>query len=48
MEQFLLGHGDRIIDILGAEVDRLERRVKVSYNMLLLSVSECDNIERAY
>lgn len=29
MEKFLLEHGEQVIDILGAEVDRIELEIKV-------------------
>ena len=29
MERFLLEHGEQVVDILGAEVDRLELEIKV-------------------
>lgn len=29
MEKFLLEHGEQVIDVLGAEVDRIELEIKV-------------------
>ena len=29
MEKFLLDHGEQVIDVLGAEVDRIELEIKV-------------------
>ncbi len=29
MEKFLLEHGEQVVDILGAEVDRIELKIKV-------------------
>lgn len=41
LETFMLKHGENIIDTLGAEVDRLEKELKVRYiyknNMLTVS-----------
>lgn len=31
LETFMLKHGENIIDTLGAEVDRLEKELKVRY-----------------
>ena len=36
MEKFLLEHGEQVIDILGAEVDRIELEIKV-----WLSLQKC-------
>lgn len=30
LEQFMLEHGEQIIDTLGSQVDRIERNIKVS------------------
>ena len=30
LERFLLEHGEHVVDVLGLEVDRLERAIKVS------------------
>lgn len=30
LEMFLLEHGEQIIDVLGSQVDRIERNIKVS------------------
>lgn len=47
LETFMLKHGENIIDTLGAEVDRLEKELKVRYiyknNMLTVSLY-CLNI----
>lgn len=29
LEKFILEHGEHVVDILGAEVDRMERSIKV-------------------
>lgn len=34
LEAFMLKHGENIIDILGAEVDRLEKDLKVKFSYL--------------
>lgn len=34
LEAFMLKHGENIIDTLGAEVDRLEKELKVRFNWL--------------
>ena len=31
VESFMLQHGEGIVDIMGSEVDRIERNVKVCY-----------------
>ena len=36
IEDFLLTHGDEIIDMLGEHVDRLEKQIKVSLKYLIL------------
>lgn len=38
MEKFLLEHGEQVVDVLGAEVDRLELEIKVVVNHLVLCV----------
>lgn len=35
MEKFLLEHGEQVVDVLGAEVDRLELEIKVSGRLIL-------------
>ena len=30
-EQFLLHHGEQVVDVLAIEVDRIEKNIKVSY-----------------
>ena len=37
MEKFLLEHGEQVVDILGAEVDRIELRIKVCVDSDLLN-----------
>lgn len=51
LENFMLKHGENIIDTLGAEVDRLEKELKVlKYTFLcyssLLSVSCCYRVQQ--
>lgn len=33
VEAFMLRHGERIVDMLGEEVDRIERELKVEWRM---------------
>lgn len=33
VETFMLKHGEAIVDTMGAEVDRIERNLKVSYQL---------------
>ena len=35
MEKFLLEHGEQVVDVLGAEVDRIELKIKVRQRSLL-------------
>lgn len=35
LENFMLKHGENIIDTLGAEVDRLEKELKVSDKIMI-------------
>lgn len=37
LENFMLKHGENIIDTLGAEVDRLEKELKVIKHLLSIS-----------
>lgn len=37
LEKFMLKHGENIIDTLGAEVDRLEKELKVIKHSLSIS-----------
>lgn len=43
LENFMVKHGENIIDTLGAEVDRLEKGLKV-FNVSVLSPGWCNNI----
>ena len=36
LENFLLDHGEQIIDVLGSQVDRIERNIKVCICLKLL------------
>ena len=36
LEQFLLDHGEQIIDVLGSQVDRIERNIKVCKVVIIL------------
>ena len=38
LENFMLKHGENIIDTLGAEVDRLEKELKVLHRTSVLHV----------
>ena len=38
LERFLMDHGEQIIDTLGQEVDRIERNIKVSVDVISYSV----------
>lgn len=38
LEAFMLKHGENIIDTLGAEVDRLEKDLKVRFSCLIWNV----------
>lgn len=38
LEQFMLNHGEKIIDALGAEVDRIEKLLKVILFILNISM----------
>lgn len=37
LEAFLLKHGENIVDLLGAEIDRIESELKVSHSFLMCS-----------
>lgn len=39
LENFMLKHGENIIDTLGAEVDRLEKELKVSDETIVQNLS---------
>lgn len=39
LENFMLKHGENIIDTLGAEVDRLEKELKVSDETVVPNLS---------
>lgn len=41
LENFMLKHGENIIDTLGAEVDRLEKELKVSDVIMIQNLSVC-------
>ncbi len=45
MEKFLLEHGEQVVDILGAEVDRIELEIKVSMNEHKKCVQEMCTVE---
>lgn len=34
MERFMLEHGDRVVDVLGSEVDRIELKIKARLNYM--------------
>lgn len=36
-EQFMLRHGENIVDTLGAEVDRIEKNLRVSYFVIFVN-----------
>ena len=38
LETFLLKHGENIVDLLGAEIDRIEKELKVSSNFVLFKI----------
>jgi hypothetical protein len=38
LETFLLKHGENIVDLLGAEIDRIEKELKVSSKVALLKI----------
>ncbi len=49
MEKFLLEYGEQVVDVLGAEVDRIELKIKVMFclfvfvvfNLLYLTLNCC-------
>jgi hypothetical protein len=38
LETFLLKHGENIVDLLGAEIDRIEKELKVSSKVALFKI----------
>lgn len=45
LEQFLLNHGEKVVDVLAVEVDRIERNVKVSSScQTITSLRYCDGL----
>ena len=40
-ESFMLKHGENIVDILGGEVDRIEKNLKVCQLSLSCFISQC-------
>lgn len=36
LEQFLLSHGENIVDLMGGEIDRIEMKLRVSFLNLML------------
>ena len=42
METFLLKHGENIVDLLGAEIDRIERDLRVKHLIIFWSISMND------
>ncbi len=38
LETFFLKHGENIVDLLGAEIDRIEKELKVSSKILLIKI----------
>lgn len=37
VEAFMLNHGENVIDLIGAEIDRIESQLKVCKKVLLIT-----------